>query len=145
MKAKSTFIIFILMLGLFYSSMAQSGGEKILGIWKNADNTAHIEFYKSGSTYSAKLIWLPEPNAENGKPKIDKNNPNEKLRSRNIIGIDLVSGLSPEKSKWTGGKIYSPEKGVTANCAAEMPDKNALILSVSKGIISTTKKWSRIN
>ena len=39
-----------------------------------------------------KIAWLGEP-LENGKPKVDKNNPSASLKTRPILGLLLLNDL----------------------------------------------------
>lgn len=119
--------------------------DDLLGEWVNEDANARIEFFKTGNTYNAKIIWLAKPQNENGAQKVDKNNPVKKLRNRPILGMVILTGLqfSSNDLMWIGGKIYSPEKGVTVDCKIRLINKNEFALIASKGIFSATKKWKR--
>src|SRR5688572_157638 len=95
-------------------ALAQTTGNEILGTWWNQERDAQIEIYQNGSTYSGKIVWLKEPNdPQTGKPKSDKKNPDEKLRSRPIVGSDLLYGFAFNKSEkeWAGGTIYDGREG----------------------------------
>jgi uncharacterized protein (DUF2147 family) len=129
---------------IFGIASAQTSGSLIVGIWGNEENSNHIEFYQTGSTYSAKLIWLSKPNDDKGNPKVDKNNADPKLRTRKLVGIPLIWGLSYLNNQWVNGTVYTPVKGITAACSIVLLDANTLKLKASKGIFSTTKIWKRI-
>ena len=77
--------------GLALQVEAQSEGA-ILGRWLNTEKTAHIEIEKNGSVFLGKISWLKNPNPA-GKPATDKNNSNEKLRSRLLVGLPNIDGL----------------------------------------------------
>lgn len=141
MKLLLTFVFAIL--SLFIS--AQNHSDDLLGEWVNEDANARFEFFKTGNTYNAKIIWLAKPQNENGEQKVDKNNPVKKLRNRPILGMVILTGLqfSTKDLMWIGGKIYSPEKGVTVDCKIRLNNKNEFALIASKGIFSSTKKWKR--
>ena len=140
--------LFILDIGFFliaaFPSIAQTGGNKIIGVWCNETNTVHVEFFQSGNSYSGKIVWMDKPNDENGKLKTDKNNPDSKLRSRSIMGLSIIWNLKFQNTQWVGGSIYNPPKGLTASCEIEMPDSNTLKVKASKGLFSTVKTWKRI-
>ena len=130
---------------LSLSISAQKNPDDLLGKWVNEDATARFEFYKIGNTYNAKIIWLANPKNENGELKLDKNNPDKKLRNRPIVGLVILTGLqfSANNHIWNNGKLFSPEKGETVNCKIKLNNKNELALTVSKSIFSVTKKWKR--
>lgn len=141
MKLLLNFVFAILSLSI----SAQNHPDDLIGKWVNEDASARFEFFKTGNTYNAKIIWLAKPQNENGEQKLDKNNPDKKLRNRPIIELVMLTGLqfSANNSMWNDGKIYSPEKGETLACKIRLTNKNELALTVSKSIFSLTKKWKR--
>jgi|1048.fasta_scaffold01593_6 uncharacterized protein (DUF2147 family) len=141
MKLLLNFVFAILSLSI----SAQNHPDDLIGKWVNEDASARFEFFKTGNTYNAKIIWLAKPQNENGEQKLDKNNPDKKLRNRPIIELVMLTGLqfSANNTMWNDGKIYSPEKGETLACKIRLTNKNELALTVSKSIFSLTKKWKR--
>ncbi|MFA6334110.1 MAG: DUF2147 domain-containing protein [Bacteroidales bacterium] len=141
---KNYLLIIGFLLVAAFTATAQTGGNKIIGVWCNETNTVHIEFLQSGNSYSGKIVWMDKPNDENGKLKTDKYNPDSKLHSRAIMGLSIIWNLKYQNSQWVGGSIYNPPKGLTASCEIEMPDSNTLKVKASKGLFSTVKTWKRI-
>ena len=141
MKLLLTFVFAVLSLSI----SAQKNPDDLLGKWVNEDANACFEIFKTGNTYNAKIIWLAKPKNENGELKLDKNNPDKKLRNRPIIGLVMLTGLQffENNSMWNEGKIYSPEKGETLACKIKLANRNELALTVSKSIFSSIKKWKR--
>jgi uncharacterized protein (DUF2147 family) len=141
MKLILTFVFAVLSLSI----SARNNPDELLGKWINEDATARFEFFKTGNTYNAKIIWLVNPNNENGQQKLDKNNPDKKLRNRPIVGLVIITGLqfSSKFSMWNEGKIYTPEKGEMLACKIKLTNRNELALTVAKSIFSLTKKWKR--
>lgn len=141
MKLLLTFVFAVLSLSI----SAQKNPDDLLGKWINEDATARFEFFKTGNTYNAKIIWLINPKNENGEQKLDKNNPDKKLRNRPILGLVILTGLkfSINDLMWIRGKIYSPEKGETVNCKIKINNRNELALTASKSIFLSTIKWKR--
>ena len=141
---KNYLLIIGFLLVAAFTATAQTGGNKIIGVWCNETNTVHIEFLQSGNSYSGKIVWMDKPNDENGKLKTDKYNPDSKLHSRAIMGLSIIWNLKYQNSQWVGGSIYNPPKGLTASCEIEMPDSNTLKVKASKALFSTVKTWKRI-
>ena len=91
--------------------------DAILGTWANKSGEDHILIYKKGNKYFGKLDWIKYPNDETGKPKTDKNNPDEKLRSRQDLGLELLKDFVYEGDNLYGdGTIYDPKNGKTYSC-----------------------------
>ena len=141
---KNYLLIIGFLLVAAFTATAQTGGNKIIGVWCNETNTVHVEFFQSGNSYSGKIVWMDKPNDENGKLKTDKYNPDSKLHSRAIMGLSIIWNLKYQNSQWVGGSIYNPPKGLTASCEIDMPDTNTLKVKASKGLFSTVKTWTRI-
>jgi uncharacterized protein (DUF2147 family) len=86
--------------------------QDVLGKWYTEAGDAQVEIYQSGDKLNGKIVWLAQ-----GPETTDKHNPNEKLRSRKLMGVNILSGLSKSKNKWEGGKIYNPKNGKSYKCS----------------------------
>ena len=56
------------------TTFAQS--DAILGEWYTSDKEAVVTIFIDGESFS-ETTWMKEPNESNGKPKLDKENPEE--------------------------------------------------------------------
>jgi uncharacterized protein (DUF2147 family) len=59
-------------------------------------------------------------------PKVDLKNPDPKLRTRPILGLQVIEGLTPTgDNRWEHGSCYDPESGNSYQCKMrlEKPDK----------------------
>jgi len=125
----------------------QTSADAILGSWKNGEGTGIIQIYKNGEKYQGKITWLKEPNdPETGKPKLDKNHPDEKNHTRPIMGLVSMWGFTFTADKeWGGGKIYDNRNGKTYSCKIMMQDNNTLKIRGFIGIslIGRTDTWTR--
>ena len=120
--------------------------QDVIGKWKLEDGSAIVEVYKQGDAFNGKIVWLNEPNGPDGGPAKDRNNPDSKLRSRQLIGLNMLDGLKKTGSEYTGGKIYDPGNGKTYNCSMKV-DGNVLKVRGSldkKGLIGRTMDWFRV-
>ena len=132
----------IFMMIPFAAALAQD----VIGKWKLEDGTAIVEVYKSGDVYNGKIVWLSEPTEEDGTPAKDTNNPDPKLRSREILGLNMLHGLKKDGSKYAGGKIYDPGNGKTYNCSMQVSGD---VLKVrgsldARGLLGRTMDWFRV-
>jgi uncharacterized protein (DUF2147 family) len=121
---------------------AQTPADKIVGVWLNEDKTTKIEIFKTGNTYSGKIVWLAQPNDAKGNPRLDKNNPDPDKRNQKILGLTIISELKYSNNKWSGGTFYGPKRGQYANCSINLKS-GQLLITVSKGILSETKVWTK--
>lgn len=124
---------------------AQKETDAVIGVWYNGSKESKIEIYKCDTRYCGKIVWLKEPQS-NGKPKADKNNPDEKLRSRPIIGMELMKGFTYDgDNEWVDGEIYDPKSGKTYSCKMTLINANKLDVRGFVGIslIGRTDSWTR--
>jgi uncharacterized protein (DUF2147 family) len=143
MAMSISIITVLVLLNTGVSLPASKTGDEILGIWVTEDNSAWLEFSRSGKTFQARLIWLAEPNRPDGHPKTDRNNPDARLQNRTLLGIPVIWNLLFQDDKWVNGAIYSIKRGTIADCTVEMPDTQSLRIKVYKGILSGTQTWKR--
>lgn len=107
-------LIFFLFSMILPYQQVPNKGDEILGIWQTDDAKAKIEIYKKAGEYFGKIVWLKEPKNDEGKAKVDKENPDKSLKTRPILGVNLVSGFKFDgDDRWKGGEIYDPENGKT--------------------------------
>jgi uncharacterized protein (DUF2147 family) len=111
--------LFFLLAFLFFASCYLSAqADKIIGFWLTEKGTSQVEIYKgSDGKYYGKISWLEEL-MENGKPKVDSENPDPALQNRPILGLPLLQGFEYDKKdrEWVNGSIYDPDNGKTYDC-----------------------------
>ena len=120
--------------------------QDVVGKWKLEDGTAIVEVYKSGDVYNGKIVWLKNPTEADGTPAVDDLNPDPQLRKRQVLGLNMLSGLKQNGGEYTGGKIYDPGNGKTYNCSMKVEGD---ILKVrgsldKKGLIGRTMDWFHV-
>ena len=138
----------ILSIALVLSSViafAQTNAD-VVGEWYNAEKDAVITLYEDGSTISGKITWMKFPNDENGKPKTDPLNPDEKLRSRARLGMVMMNNFTHIKgSIWDDGNLYDPKKGKDYSGMITLADENTLELRgyIGFSFIGRSSTWTR--
>jgi uncharacterized protein (DUF2147 family) len=132
-------------------TFAQVSGDEINGIWMTESKESMVQVYRIGNKYYGKLYWLKIPNdPETGKPKLDKRNPEPKLRTRPILGLQLINNFTydAQEKEWSGGTIYDPKSGNTYNCKVVMTDKNTIKVRGYIGFswmgLGRTEVWHKI-
>lgn len=140
---KNTFLLIIFLLATI--TVFGQSADAIVGKWINSDSEAHIQIYKKGNQYYGKLVWLKNPN-DGGKAKQDVKNPNANLRSRAILGLEILKGFSFNDGVWENGTIYDPKSGKTYSCKLTIHEKDKLNVRGYIGIslIGRTDTWTRV-
>lgn len=108
--------------------------DDVLGKWVNPSGEGQIEIYKKGDKYFGKLAWIKEPNDEKGKAKTDVKNPNADLRSKPLLGLEILKDFVFEDGKWTDGTIYDPKTGKTYSCNLNIKNDGQLNIRGYVGI-----------
>ncbi|WP_316765490.1 DUF2147 domain-containing protein [Pedobacter frigiditerrae] len=133
---------------LFASTLSVFAQKKddILGKWLNSSGEGQIEIFKKGEKYFGKLIWIKDPNDEKGKPKLDVKNPNANLRTKPILGLEIVKDFVFEDEKWTDGKVYDPKTGksYSGNMSLENPNQLNMRGYVGISLIGRTEVWKKV-
>ena len=121
-KITITLLLFFVGLLAFSQTNADIAGE-----WYNAEKDAVITLFEENETVSGKITWMEFPNDDNGNPKTDPLNPNEKLKSRARMGMVMMTGFTFIKDKiWDNGELYDPKKGKTYSGMMTLKDNNTI-------------------
>jgi uncharacterized protein (DUF2147 family) len=129
---------------LFGQNITNSNG--ILGIWLSEKKDGKVEIYKQGDKYFGKLIWGKTMFENDGTTsKKDVNNTHEKLKTRNLKDLILLSDFVFKDDVWSEGKIYDPEVGKTYSCTMKLK-ANVLNIRGYIGIslFGRSSEWTRV-
>jgi len=137
------------------AAAADNPGDAIVGLWKTEPDVhgyAIVQITRQGKRYNGRIVWLEKPlygpdEERPGKPKVDLNNSDPKLRERPILGLELVkSFVYNGKGKWKKGTIYDPNKGKTYKCKAWLADADTLKLRgyIGFSLLGRNATWKRV-
>lgn len=147
---KKQFLIFsgyFWIIAMVNTSYAQISSDDITGTWLTQKKDGKVEIFKQGNKYFGKITWLLEPNEENGKPKVDEENPEASKRIQPIMGLTVVRDLQWKgDGAWEDGKVYDPDNGKTYSAFAKMKNKNVLEFTgyIGFSFIGRTEVWTRV-
>lgn len=145
--------LLVFLLGMLFiiptsTLQAQNKEGDVIGVWLNQDEDAHVEMFKRDGKIYGKIVWLKEPlDAETGKPKTDKNNPDPKLKSTPTLGLEILKGFSFDgKKEWSGGEIYDPKSGKTYSSYMTFENKDKLKIRgyIGVSLLGRTTYWKRV-
>jgi len=119
------------------------------GLWWAEGGSAQVEVLPCDGALCARVVWLRFPLDEFGCQLRDEENPDPTLRSREMIGIQLMEGLraSPDDAnEWSGGHIYDPTSGRTYQAVVEFDELGRLRVRGYLGIrlLGRTAIWNRV-
>lgn len=125
---------------LFITAALYAQSDPILGKWQNPSGEGRIEIYKKGEKFYGKLYWIKD------SAKKDTKNPDPKLRTRNIQGLEILSGFVKESKTYVDGTIYDPKSGKTYSCKMTLKGDDKLDIRGYIGIsmLGRSETWTRI-
>lgn len=140
--------VFILSMILILSSgwSQQINSDSVIGIWLTSKGECKIQIYEREGKYYGKVVWLNEPNDDQGNPVRDTQNPDPKLRNKPNLGSEILKDFSyAGNGKWTNGTIYNPENGKTYHAQMRMTEMKVISLKGYIGIpaLGLTTNWTR--
>ena len=124
-----TFSIFLFI--TISNANAKTPPEQILGKWISEEGDFIVDIYKVGNKYNAKLIWFDATDTKlNLETATDGNNPDTDLKTRKLIGIDVLRNLiyNVIEGKYEDGTIYDATTGKAWTTFAYINSKNQLIV-----------------
>lgn len=109
--------------------------DKILGIWWNEEKTSKIQIEKKDGKFIGTIVYMIPEKYKNGEVPKDDKNPEESLRERPLVGVQILDGFvySSDNKEWKEGRIYDPKSGKTYDCYAWFENDNLLKL---KGFVA---------
>ncbi|MFT0860432.1 DUF2147 domain-containing protein [Ancylobacter sp. G4_0304] len=118
-------------------SDARAGG--IEGTWLSQSGDTQVRIAPCGGSPCGTIMWLKEPLP-------DSNNPDPAKRGRALIGVQMISGLSPAEGDRWNGQLYNFETGKTYSGSLEPIGNDKLKLSgcVLGGMLCRNQVWTRV-
>lgn len=128
-------LVILFFLGVYAMAGFAQEADKIVGIWWNEEKTSKIEVEKKDGKYIGTIVYTIPEKYVDGQPPKDDENPDESLRDRSIIGIQILSSFeyNAKDKEWKDGSIYDPKSGKTYDCYAWFENDDVLNL---KGFVA---------
>jgi uncharacterized protein (DUF2147 family) len=119
-KLLFNFFSLIFFTGIISQAHIAPADEQVCGKWESSEKNLIVQVYKEDNKFRAKIIWY---NDTDGKPMdywTDRHNPDPALRSRKILGLSVLTGLTynPHTNSWEDGLIYDSKHGREWNASA---------------------------
>lgn len=116
------------------SGPTTASAAKEAGVWYDDTGKGAVQIYACGPKLCGRIVWLKDPLGEDGKPLHDGYNPDPKMRTRPICGLQVLGGLARQPDgSWDEGWVYDPKVGQSYDAALAASGKE-LVLTGYKGI-----------
>lgn len=112
-----------------------------IGTWMTQDRTALVRVESCASSICGTVaeVLARQP----GVPQTDVHNPDAMLRSRPIIGLQVLGGFKWSGGEWTGGRIYDPKTGKTYHSRLSVNSDGSLRVSGCVLFVCETQRWTQ--
>ncbi len=119
---------------------AAQAAAPVTGKWVTQSKDGVVEIYQCGATICGKLAkFLVMPPAGAGAKDI--NNPNKALRSRTILGMNILTGFKEVGDQWKG-QIYDPKSGKTYRSVVYKGKSGNLVVKGCIGPFCQAQTWT---
>ena len=114
------------------------------GTWFNEEKDGRVQFYEQNGKLYGKIVWINTP-LENGKQKVDKNNPDPKLRTKPLVGLVVLKDFKKDGENWTDGTVYDSQNGKTYSSSIKWAGSKQLNIRgyIGLSIIGRTTKFTK--
>lgn len=135
----ATVLVMAMPLGL---ALAKAG--EPYGTWSMGRVT--IKVTDCGGGLCGTIVGLKEPISKiDGKPKVDRENPDVSKRQRPLIGLAVLIGMKPAgEGKWQGA-IYNPDDGNTYSASIRVDGDTLKVKGCVVGILCKSNSFARID
>lgn len=116
------------------------------GTWSMQNGKVTVHVTDCGSGLCGTIVALKEPISKiDGKPKIDRENPDPSLRQRPLIGLSILVGMKAAgEGEWTGA-IYNPDDGKTYSGTVKLNGGTMKVQGCVLQLFCKTNTFVRVN
>ena len=121
--------------------------QQVLGDWVTPENKSIVRLETCAdapNTLCGHLVKLRSKLDREGDTWVDKKNDDPDLRSRPLMGLEILSGLKADGDKQLkGGRIYNPEDGNSYKAVVTLTGDDTLDLKGCVLFLCKTQNWRR--
>ena len=126
--------------GLLLLPLSAQAASPITGRWVTQSKDGVVEVYPCGENICGRLSkFLVNPPAGPGAKDI--NNPDKALRSRTILGMNVLTGFKAAGDEWKG-QIYDPKSGKTYRSIVYKGKSGNLVVKGCIGPFCQAQTWT---
>jgi uncharacterized protein (DUF2147 family) len=113
----------------------------VSGRWLTGDGKGIVDIGPCGAQLCGRISKLL---ADTNGPPTDRNNPDPKMRTRPLIGLNILSAFKDAGTKWEG-QIYSPERGKTYRSVMFLNKNGTLTVKGCISFLCETQIWKAVH
>jgi uncharacterized protein (DUF2147 family) len=127
---KYLLLAFFIPLGLNSKPGTVPESDQICGKWMSSEKNMIVEVYHdaANNSYKGRILWFRDDPSKPMDEWLDTKNPDPALRTRKILGMDVMRNLKYDSGSksWEDGVIYEAKTGREWNASAYI-DKQGLL------------------
>lgn len=141
LRASAVAAILVMAAGLHGANAAEPSG-----VWSMSNGKVTVKVSNCGANLCARIVGLKEPISKiDGKPKVDRENPDPSLRNRPLMGLSILVGMKPTgKGEWKGA-IYNPDDGKTYSATVKHQGNTMKVKGCVASIFCKTNTFMKVN
>jgi uncharacterized protein (DUF2147 family) len=122
-------------------SSAALATPSIEGLWLTDDRKGIVRIAPCGAYMCGRIAKVLDsaPNV----PKTDIHNPDQRLRSRTILGLPTLTGFRGSGSTLKGGRAYDPKSGKSYRSSLQLEADGSLRVTGCVLFICESRRWTR--
>jgi uncharacterized protein (DUF2147 family) len=125
-------------LTLFASLSGAPALELPVGTWLSQGGEIRVRIAKCAAAYCGTIVWEKAPSK-------DANNPDPALRTRDMVGVQLLTDLKPNDDGGLTGNVYNPRDGKTYTAKVKLTGPDTLELSgCLLAVLCQSQTWTRV-
>lgn len=123
------------------SATGASAAEPIAGRWVTEERDAIVEIKPCGNATCGTIarFLVPPPD---GLDQRDINNPEQRLRTRKLLGLPILTQFREEETLWRG-QIYDPKSGRSYRSVIRRKSANTIEVRGCIGPFCQAQTWRR--
>ena len=130
-----------------YSVWSGNDSSAIEGLWLNETGEYVVQIYHDSDIYNGRIVWLADSLDIFNKPLRDVMNNDPELRSRLVMGLNVLYGFEYDNEAWRHGKVYNFKNGNDYNAKLKLDDEGNLTWTGYYGLfffLGKTKVWTKV-
>jgi uncharacterized protein (DUF2147 family) len=113
----------------------------VQGRWLTDDGKGVVRIGSCGPRLCGWIVEVLDTSP--GVPRTDVNNPDPRLRSRPIVGLETLRGFARAGSVWREGRAYDPKSGRSYRATLELEPDASLKVTGCVMFICQSRRWTR--
>ncbi len=126
----------LLIVALGLATPAAASAQAIEGQWTNPKKSVVVQVERCGAAYCGRVIEASEKAKANAR----------KGGTPNLIGTQILSGLTPAGNGRYKGKAFVPKRNIHASATVRQVSDNVMQVQgcVLGGLLCDSERWTRV-